>query len=142
MNVLIDTNVLLDVLCDRAPFAAASAAVWKYCETRKINGIVSALSVPNIAYIMRKELTPERTEQILRLLLMIFDVSELKAEDLKKAASLHFCDFEDALQVVTAEKEKASYIITRNTKDFVGSQISAVTPADFLKLFRSSDQEV
>ena len=136
MNVLIDTNVLLDVLCDRAPFVAASSAVWKQCETRQIRGVVSALSIPNIAYIMRKELTPERAEQILRLLLMIFEVSELMTDDLKKAASLRFDDFEDALQIVTAEKEKASYIITRNTKDFANSQIPAVTSVDFLGLFR------
>lgn len=137
MKILIDTTVLLDVLCDREPFAADSAAVWKQCETRSVNGMISAVSVPNIVYIMRRELSPERTEQLLQLLLMIFDVSELKADDLKKAASLRFPDYEDALQVVTAEKEKASYIVTRNIKDFEGSPIPAVTPGDFLHLIQS-----
>ena len=137
MKILLDTNVLLDVLCDRKPFAEDSATVWKQCEIRCVSELISAVSVPNIVYIMRRELSPERTEQLLRFLLMIFDVSELKADDLKKAASLRFPDYEDALQIVTAEKEKASYIVTRNKKDFAGSPIPAVTPGEFLQLLQN-----
>ncbi len=61
MKVLIDTNIILDVLCRRGDFYKDSAMVWKLCEVRTITGVVSALSVPNIIYIMRKELDTERT---------------------------------------------------------------------------------
>ena len=138
MKILLDTNVVLDVLCDREPFAADAAAVWKLCETRQVSGFLSALSVPNIVYIMRKELSPERTEQILRFLLMIFDLSALNADDLKKAAALRWADFEDALQSVTAEKENASCIVTRNKKNFADSPVPAVTPAEFLALLQKN----
>ena len=34
-------------------------------EVNKIKGYISALSIPNIVYILRKELTPEKTEEII-----------------------------------------------------------------------------
>ena len=61
MKALIDTNVILDVLCSRESFVKFSSIVWKYCEVSRSEGYISALSVPDIVYILRKELTPEKT---------------------------------------------------------------------------------
>lgn len=61
MKIWIDTNVLLDVLCNRPNFVEASVKVWKLCEVKKLEGYISALSVTNIVYILRKELTPQKT---------------------------------------------------------------------------------
>lgn len=57
MKVLIDTNVILDVLCDRKEFVHSSLQVWKNCEIGAVEGCVSAMSIPNIIYILRKELS-------------------------------------------------------------------------------------
>ena len=81
MKVLIDTNVILDVLCARKDFLEDSSKVWKYCEVNKINGYISALSVPNIVYILRKELTPEKTQEVINRIFLIFKVTDLKADD-------------------------------------------------------------
>ena len=134
MKLLVDTNVILDVLCARKNFLESSAAIWKYCEIGRIEGYISALSVPNMVYILRKELDPERTQQIIEQLFLIFKVVDLKAIDLKKAAGMKYNDYEDALQVVCAERIKAEYIVTRNIQDFSGSSILAKTPADMLKM--------
>ena len=133
VNVLIDTNVILDVLCNRTDFVEASAAVLKYCEVKEIQGYVSALSFPNIVYIMRKELTNEKIKEIINTLSLILTVADLKASDLKKAADLDFNDFEDALQAVCASKVQAQYIVTRNIKDFQNSKIPAIKPAELLE---------
>lgn len=42
-------------------------------------------------------------------------------------------DFEDAVADAVAERNDASYILTRNTKDFSSSSVLAITPTDFLK---------
>ena len=55
MKVLIDTNVLLDVLQQRAPFVASAARVWKMVEDGQMEGCVSAISFNNIFYIARKQ---------------------------------------------------------------------------------------
>ena len=134
MKVLIDTNVVLDVLCQRAGFIEASSKVWKYCELGKIDGYLSALSVPNIIYIMRKELDPQKVQTIIEKLMLIFKVTDLKVSDLSNAAKMFTSDFEDAVQMCCAERIKADYIITRNIKDFTASNIEVLEPIEFLKL--------
>ena len=95
MKILIDTNIILDVLCKRDDFYKDSAMVWKLCEVKKITGAVSALSIPNIIYIMRKELDAERTKEILNSISLIFtitrnirDFRESKAAAIKPAEFL------------------------------------------------------
>ncbi len=133
MKILIDTNVILDVLSDRKPFSEAAQKIFKLCEVKKLTGYISALSVPNIVYILRKELDAKRVQEILSHLTLLFDVADLKADDLKKAAALGFPDFEDALQSVCAARIKADYIITRNLKDFTGSKVIALRPDELLE---------
>ena len=41
-------------------------------------------------------------------------------------------DFEDAVVDVVAERNGANCILTRNIKDFAGSVVPAILPADFL----------
>ena len=133
MKILVDTNIILDVLCARKEFVDDSSKVWKYCEVNKIKGYISALSIPNIVYILRKELTPEKTEEIIRQIFLIFKVVDLKAEDLKKAALIKSNDYEDSLQMVCANRIKADFIITRNIRDFSNSKILAIKPSELLK---------
>lgn len=132
MKVLIDTNVVLDVLCGREEFLEASSRVWKYCEVNKLIGVISALSVPNIVYILRKELDPDKTKEIIDRLLLIFDVVELTEEDLRKATEMKTADYEDAVQMCCAERINADFIVTRNIRDFVSSPVPAVKPSELL----------
>ena len=133
MKALIDTNVILDVLCNRAEFVADSSKVWKLCEVEKIEGYISALSVPNIVYILRKELTPQKTKEIIGQIMMIFHIIDLKSSDLKNAAQILTSDFEDAVQMCCASRIKADYIVTRHIKDFQSSKIISLKPSELLE---------
>ena len=132
MKVLIDTNIILDVLCKRPDFYEDSAKIFKLCEVKKISGVISALSIPNIMYILRKELDADKTREILDSLMLIFSVADLKADNLKKAADMRFKDYEDAIQSAYATRIKANYIVTRNIKDFSESKVTAIKPAELL----------
>ncbi len=132
MKLLIDGNVLLDVLQKREPYCEDSAKVWKMCETDCEEGYVSALTFANLVYVIRKELSPEKTEEVLKKLSLIFMISDLTASDINSAAELQWDDFEDAIQAVTAKRIHADYIITRNVKDFKKSVVVALTPAEFI----------
>ena len=63
IKVLIDTNIILDVLCKRPDFYEDSAKVFKLCEVRRISGVIASLTVPNIIYIPRKELDAEKNRK-------------------------------------------------------------------------------
>lgn len=133
MKVLVDTNIILDVLCNRKEFVENSAKVFKLCEVKKITGYVSALSIPNIVYIMRKELNAEKVKEIIEKLSLIFEIIDLKADDLKRATTLAFTDYEDAVQSAQADRIKANYIVTRNVKDYDKSKIKAIKPSELIE---------
>ena len=130
MKILIDTNVILDVLCNRKEFVDDSLKVFKYCEANQITGCISALSVPNIVYIMRKELDGEKVKEILTTLTSLFTVIDLRESDLTKAADMDFSDYEDALQSVCGTRAKVNYLVTRNIKDFKNSTVPAIKPSE------------
>ena len=133
MKILVDTNVILDVLCNRPEFVEASSKVWKYCEVDKIEGYISALSVLNIVYILRKELTPQKTEQLIQQIMMIFKVVDFKASDLSYVTEMFSSDYEDALQMCKAKRIDADYIVTRNIRDFKDSKVPALKPSELLE---------
>ena len=124
MKILVDTNVILDVLCNRPEFVEASSKVWKYCEVDQIEGYISALSVPNIV---------QKTEQLIQQITMIFKIVDLRSSDLKAAAEMFTSDYEDALQMCQANRIGADYIITRNIRDFKDSKVPALKPSELLE---------
>ena len=134
MRALSDTNIILDVLCQRERFFENSSMVFKLCEMKKLDGVISALSIPNLVYIMRKELDHDAIKIVLQKLSLIFKIEDLKAADLLKAAVMDFKDYEDAHQSICAERTNADFIISRNVKDFQNSSVKAVTPEEFLNM--------
>ena len=135
MVLLIDANILLDVLLDREAFVRDSSLIWKLCETEKAKGYVSVLTFANLVYIMRKQLEPEKIEEVFRKLNLIFEFTDFCVTDLVRATELGWKDFENAIQSATAERVHADYIITRNVRDFAKSKVLAFTPSELLARF-------
>ena len=132
MVLLIDANIILDVLLNRPDYVKDSAMIWKLCETEQMKGYVSTLTFANLVYIMRKQLDPEKIEDVFHKLNLIFEFADFSVSDLTHAADLNWKDFEDAVQSVTAERIHADYIITRNVRDFSKSKVMAFTPSELL----------
>lgn len=54
MKVLIDTNILLDVLVKREPHYLDASKIWTFIREQIIEGHISAISVNNLYYIVRR----------------------------------------------------------------------------------------
>ena len=132
MVLLIDANIILDVLMNRQEFIKESSLIWKLCETEQMKGYISTLTFANMMYIMRKELSPEKVEEVFRKLNLIFKFADFSYPILEKATEMNWKDFEDAVQSATAEQIHADYIVTRNVRDFAKSKVVAFTPAELL----------
>ena len=132
MTLLIDANIVLDVLQNRENFVKESAMIWKLCETEQAKGYISTLSFANIMYILRKELTADKIEEVYHKLCLIFEFADFSSSILSKAVEMNWKDFEDAVQSATAEQIHADYIITRNVRDFTRSKVVAFTPTELL----------
>lgn len=77
MVLLIDANILLDVLLAREAFLKESSLIWKLCETGRDVGYISTLTIANLVDIMRKKLSPEKTQEVINLLRLIFEFAYL-----------------------------------------------------------------
>ena len=134
MNVLIDTNVIIDYLQNREEFIS-SAQVVMMCAKKEINGFMAAHSIPNIFFILRKEFSEEERRELLLSIIKIIPIVNINHDKIVSALMRkEFIDFEDCLQDECAEEIGAAYIVTRNIKDFTKSKIPAVIPSDFVDL--------
>jgi len=134
MNVLIDTNVVLDAMLSRSPFAEAAQKLFIMAAEEEINGYVTASSITDIYYLLNRHLHDnERCRQEIFKLIKIFGILDVTGSDCEKALELPMADYEDALLAACARRGKMECIITRNVKAFGGSPVRAVLPDDFLK---------
>ncbi|TEB16719.1 hypothetical protein Psfp_01120 [Pelotomaculum sp. FP] len=135
MRILIDTNVILDILRKREPFFEASYGAFKQAALDDTECLVSATAVTDIFYLLRKGLGDMvKAKESLERLLQLVTIADVLALDIQTALSESTPDFEDAVVHAVAARNKADYILTRNTKDFEGSTVPAIAPQDFLKL--------
>lgn len=135
MKIQLDTNIIMDILTERDGYAN-SLQVLRYCETKMAEGYVSAITITDVMYIMRKYRTADETREAVQVLLTILAIAGITSSDISGAFSCGVDDYEDAVQALCAKRSGASYIVTRNIKDFVNSPIPAVTPEDILPILR------
>lgn len=135
-KILVDTNILLDVLTRREPFFGDSATVWSLCESRSLEGYVSAISFNNIFYVARKLKGKGAAYDMLRLIRGVFRPVPLDEQTLQQALDAGFTDFEDAIHFYAAIACGGDALITRNPKDFPSSGPPVLTAAEFLAALR------
>ncbi len=137
MNVMIDTNVLLDDILDRTPNAETARKVISLLTDEIVRGYLTANCLTDIFYVVSKNRNEITARKVIRNLLLSFSVVSVTGEDCWKAIDFPLKDFEDALVVVCAEKAALNYIVT-NDKVFLSevddSTVSAISPTDFLTL--------
>ena len=140
MRILIDTNILLDYLLDREPFAETARHILALCETKKVHGCIAAHSVINIFYILRGKFSVAQRKEVLYTLCKAMFVVDIESSKIFAALeNQSFNDIEDYLQAKCAASYHADYILSRNCKDFAGSTIPAIEPDEFLALFGQTD---
>ncbi|MDR3327395.1 MAG: PIN domain-containing protein [Prevotellaceae bacterium] len=118
IDALIDTNVILDFLLERQPFCVEAKAVFQNLEDDKIRGYITASSVTDIFYLLKKELGRQNAVQCILELIEIVDILGVDKIIISNALQLGLSDFEDAVQAQTAIENGIEIIITRNAKDF------------------------
>ena len=134
-NLFFDTNVIIDVLANRAPFSEPSAKLFDYAEKGKANIFISALSYSNIYYIIRKTCSHKEMLSLLRDLEAITTTLDVTKQIIVNSLNSNFKDFEDSIQYNTAlAAKKMDAIVTRNPKDFKNDTIAILTPKEALSI--------
>ena len=133
MKILCDTNIIIDMLLEREPFAEASCRTLSLCEEHRIEGFVSASSVTDIYYLVRKYThSTELAYKAVGKLLEIVKVCSVTNNDVLTAYQRKARDFEDCLVATCAKSIHCDCIVTRNKKDFEEFDILPLTPEELL----------
>lgn len=134
MKLFLDTNVIIDVIASREPFIEDSRKVLSLCERGQAEGVMSALTLCTISYVLRKFAAPGTLRRQIRDLRNLLPPVDLTTQLLDRAISSTISDFEDAVQFYSAVYCDADCIITRNAKDFPQDDIPVLSPTAFLNL--------
>jgi predicted nucleic acid-binding protein len=132
IQVLFDTNVILDALLKRAPWEVDSAACWKASDEGRIMGCLTASALTDIFYISRKLKGIDVARDAVRICLDAFAICIVDRQSLEQAIELPSDDFEDNLQIACAILAGLDAIVTRDKDGFQGSTIAVLTPTELL----------
>ena len=139
MRVLVDTNVVLDVLLDRRPFAKAAAQVFALVEESRVEGFLCATTVTTVDYLLGQALAPDEARAALQRLLDLFEIAPVNRPVLEQALRSDVSDFEDAVLEQSARLVSADAITTRNLTDFKKSCVTAFDPPELLSAVRTME---
>lgn len=136
-NAFIDSDVILDYLSNRLPFAREASLLFTLMDQKTILGHTSSLCLTNIYYILRKHFSHEQVIIRLETLCQVIDILKVDSKVISEALASRFKDFEDAIQYYSAKEQGTiDVLVTRNIKDYKESQIPVMTPDSYLKLIQ------
>lgn len=136
IKALVDTNILLDALASRNPFRVAAERIFLLAAEEKIQGLVTANSITDIYYLVRKTTSEDAARKAVRNLLQLFSIVTVSGLDCEDALDSPIKDYEDALVAICGKKAGVSCIVTRDA-DFLKEQASppVCSPDAFLEQF-------
>ena len=134
MKIFIDVNVFIDVMTRRSGWTESLRVLNLARKSQEIESYTSALTLP-LLYFFRRRVVDEATaradaQAILKGLHLVALSQMILDHSLASAGR----DFEDNIQLASAESISANHLITRNKKDFGPSNITVLTPEEWLGL--------
>ncbi|MBQ3657509.1 MAG: PIN domain-containing protein [Bacteroidales bacterium] len=135
MKVFLDTNIIIDFYDQRADFFQPAETIMSLAEKKEINIIVSATTIINAFYILRKRLSIDDLYEEFGNLSQLCTISPADEKIIKESLRLRRKDFEDSVQYESAMSVNADVIVTRNKKDFENLGANVMTPIEFLNDF-------
>jgi len=137
-KIFLDTDVVLDHLADRQPFAEYAHRLLALAETGQLTLCVSSLSFSNLYYLLRRLKGHAEALALLGKLKLLVRVSAVTEAEIEFAPSSSFKDFEDAIQHFAAKAEGSiGAIVTRNKTDYSASELPVLSPDEFLAQLES-----
>ena len=133
MKVLIDTNVVLDVLLNRKPFVEDAIKAFKQAEKGQIEAYITASSVTDLVYILRKAYSLKEIKTYLKVMFQFIKIVGINPSMITAALDKDAPDFEDAVMMECARQSGMEIIITRNKPDFKNSDVPCISLEEWVK---------
>ena len=137
MDLLLDTNVIIDHFGNRPGFVDASNKIFCMGAFGDANLWVSPQSLNDAFYILRKAAPAESIQAAFAKSLAFLRVCPAGQDLYQRATALAWPDMEDCLIALCAEDVKADFIVTRDANGFAQSPVKAATPGEIIELMSS-----
>lgn len=134
-RVFLDTNVILDLLMDRKPFAEDISEIFQMSVDSVLELCVSPVSITDINYIIGRLEGARSARSKTKKVIELVTIESVAEAIIKQAQESKFKDFEDAVQYFCAKKAGHNVIVTRDIKGYKHSDLSVMTPREFLASF-------
>ena len=134
MRILFDTNVVLDHLLDRQPFALDASPLIEYVMQERLDGVLCATTLTTIYYISSKIRNESFARSQTYYLVRQFDIAPVDSGVLLSAFNLDFSDYEDAVLHEAAGRADVNGIVTRNQRDFQNARLQIFAPVELLRV--------
>ncbi len=134
---MVDLNLVLDVLLDRAPHAEAASALWAFVESRQAEGRLAAHSVTTLHYLVTRARDRVFADRCLRDVLSVMSVAAVDQAVVREALALSWSDFEDAVCVRAAVARGCHLVATRDPRGFRGAPLPVLDALGALAVLRA-----
>jgi len=138
MRVLLDTNVILDAMLQRAPWHQEADAILQAAANGQVTCAATTLTLATTFYVGRKAVGNAAARAAVRRYLAAFIIVPVDKQTLVDADALPGSDFEDNILIAAVVTAALDAIVTRNVADFAHSPIPVWEPAELLKRLHGS----
>ena len=142
MKVCFDACVIVDILGATSDVKDSFTAYDVTC-LKEWEPLAPASVLSTVVYVLGARKLRDRggARDAIGSISQLFEVIDLTAADCKAAYESPMKDYEDAQVAYSAARAGADVIVTRNKRDFACSPVSAMTPAEFVAVYKPAGYE-
>ena len=132
MKILVDVNLFIDVITKRANWDRSLQVLNLARKADEIEGWISALTFPLIYFFRLRVVDEPQARTDTQAAVKGFQIIPLTQEIIDKAVASSLPEFEDNIQLISAETVGVDHLLTRKKRDFVSASLPILTPEEWL----------
>lgn len=116
------------------PFYTDSAYFLELVENGVFQAFTTPLVIANVYYVLQKFSSKDVALNSIRKIRTLLGIIDMNQRIVDRALNSSISDFEDALQIYSAENAVMDLIVTRNIEHFLDSNLSVLSPTEAISL--------
>ncbi|MDE0561284.1 PIN domain-containing protein [Algoriphagus sp. NF] len=139
MKIFFDVNVVLDIAIKRTDKPEVFEKITRSLETGKITGFITTGLIQTASYFLLKYLDYEKTKEILKVIVPLFQFVEGDGNDVLNALRMNSKDIEDTIFYQIGFSNQIEAIVTSD-RDFLklsNTYLPVVSPEELVRMLSS-----
>ncbi|HUX20776.1 MAG TPA: PIN domain-containing protein [Spirochaetia bacterium] len=131
-RVFLDSDVILDFLLGRKPFALSAGMIFAHAERGELQLCTSTVSFLNVHSIAATQTNKGEAATLIRQLRTLVSLLPVTVQAVDVALGTEGHDLEDQVQFNCAQENQIDFLVTRNIKDYPKKGLPVMPPDVFL----------